>query len=375
MTRRPRHPVRLQPLGRCPDAGRLPAGPPRALRRGDSSPGWASLRSTVAHIAGGHRPLGPPVPRPAGRLDSSPSPSWPRLDDAARLSAAAFDALDRLVRESDARATGRPLHLPEPPGAGLRPSRSGRPSATSSTTPATTEGQAASKLKRLGVEPPVTDFVLLGHRADPAIQVKAVKLGDFRRCRVGRASGEPHHPNSLVGLARGSTHPTFLHPSMSHRSQLEGPIGPGEWLVNRCHLSSFLIRCGTGGTTIVTSMSISPSDDIKAFVAAQVDEEGYASASEYLQALLRDVRMRKARRDLEAKLDEALTSGPSRADDARGLRISRTEGLGASRPRPAPGPIPMRMTTRRPREPVDRPRGNGPCRVKAPRAPRRSARG
>src|SRR5205823_3797759 len=29
-------------------------------------------------------------------------------------------------------------------------------------------------------------------------------------CRVGRASGEPHHSNLLVGLARGSTHPTQI---------------------------------------------------------------------------------------------------------------------------------------------------------------------
>ena len=61
----------------------------------------------------------------------------------------------------------------------------------------------------------------------------------------------------------------------------------------------------------MTVMNISLSDDMKRFVEAQVAEEGYASASEYLQAVLQDARKRKARRHLEAKLDEALASGPA----------------------------------------------------------------
>ena len=60
----------------------------------------------------------------------------------------------------------------------------------------------------------------------------------------------------------------------------------------------------------MTTLNIALPEDMKAFIDAQVAEEGYASASEYLQAILRDARMRKARKNLEAKLDEALASGP-----------------------------------------------------------------
>ena len=60
----------------------------------------------------------------------------------------------------------------------------------------------------------------------------------------------------------------------------------------------------------MTTLNISLPDDLKAFIEAQVAEEGYASASEYLQAVLRDARMRKARKKLEAKRDETLASDP-----------------------------------------------------------------
>ncbi len=60
----------------------------------------------------------------------------------------------------------------------------------------------------------------------------------------------------------------------------------------------------------MTTLNISLTDDMKAFIEAQVAEEGFASASEYLQAVLRDARMRKARKNLEAKLEEALAEGP-----------------------------------------------------------------
>jgi antitoxin ParD1/3/4 len=61
----------------------------------------------------------------------------------------------------------------------------------------------------------------------------------------------------------------------------------------------------------MATLTVSLPDEMKAYIEAQVAEEGYASASEYLQALLRDARMSQARKKLEAKLDEALASGPA----------------------------------------------------------------
>jgi antitoxin ParD1/3/4 len=53
----------------------------------------------------------------------------------------------------------------------------------------------------------------------------------------------------------------------------------------------------------MTTISISLPEDMKEFLEAQVAEGGYASAGEYLQALIRDARRSKAKRDLIAKLD------------------------------------------------------------------------
>jgi antitoxin ParD1/3/4 len=55
-------------------------------------------------------------------------------------------------------------------------------------------------------------------------------------------------------------------------------------------------------------MNISVPDEMKAFVEAQMAEEGYASASEYLRALIRDAQKRRAKQDLDAKLLEGLQS-------------------------------------------------------------------
>jgi len=59
----------------------------------------------------------------------------------------------------------------------------------------------------------------------------------------------------------------------------------------------------------MTTMNISLSDEMKAFVEAQMAQEGYASASEYLRALIRDAQKRRARQELEAKILEG-TQGP-----------------------------------------------------------------
>jgi antitoxin ParD1/3/4 len=58
-------------------------------------------------------------------------------------------------------------------------------------------------------------------------------------------------------------------------------------------------------------MHISLSDEMKAFVEAEMVQEGYASASEYLRALILEAQKRSAKRALEARLREADESGPA----------------------------------------------------------------
>lgn len=61
----------------------------------------------------------------------------------------------------------------------------------------------------------------------------------------------------------------------------------------------------------MTTMNISLPEEMKAFVDAQLAREGYASASEYLRALIRDAQRRLARQELDAKLLEGLQSPAS----------------------------------------------------------------
>jgi antitoxin ParD1/3/4 len=61
----------------------------------------------------------------------------------------------------------------------------------------------------------------------------------------------------------------------------------------------------------MTTMNISLPDEMKAFVEDQMSQEGYASASEYLRALIREAQRRRAKQALEAKFREALESGPA----------------------------------------------------------------
>jgi antitoxin ParD1/3/4 len=51
----------------------------------------------------------------------------------------------------------------------------------------------------------------------------------------------------------------------------------------------------------MTTLNVSVPDEMKAFVESQMAQEGYASASEYLHALIRDAQKRGAKRELEAK--------------------------------------------------------------------------
>lgn len=61
----------------------------------------------------------------------------------------------------------------------------------------------------------------------------------------------------------------------------------------------------------MTSMNISLSEEMKEFIEAQMTAEGYASASEYLRSLIREAQRRRAKQELEARLREALESGPA----------------------------------------------------------------
>jgi antitoxin ParD1/3/4 len=60
----------------------------------------------------------------------------------------------------------------------------------------------------------------------------------------------------------------------------------------------------------MTTMNISLPDEMKAFVESQMAQDGYASASEYLRALIRNDQKRLARHELELKLLEGL-QGPT----------------------------------------------------------------
>ena len=58
-------------------------------------------------------------------------------------------------------------------------------------------------------------------------------------------------------------------------------------------------------------LDISFPDDMMAFVEAQAAKEGFGTASEYLCSVIRNVQKRQAKQALEAKLREALESGPA----------------------------------------------------------------
>lgn len=60
----------------------------------------------------------------------------------------------------------------------------------------------------------------------------------------------------------------------------------------------------------MTTINISLPDEMKAFVENRMAQEGYASASEYLRALIRQAQQRQAKQELEAKLLEGL-EGPA----------------------------------------------------------------
>lgn len=77
----------------------------------------------------------------------------------------------------------------------------------------------------------------------------------------------------------------------------------------------------------MTTMNISLPEEMKAFVEAQVVQGGFATASEYLRALIRDAQKRQARQALEIKLREALESGPAAPMTPEGWAALRREAL------------------------------------------------
>lgn len=86
----------------------------------------------------------------------------------------------------------------------------------------------------------------------------------------------------------------------------------------------------------MATMNISLPEEMKAFIEAQIAREGYASASEYLRALVRDAQRRQARRELEAKLLEGLdgTAVEMTREDWESIRQEALEGLPEGEIRP-----------------------------------------
>jgi antitoxin ParD1/3/4 len=88
--------------------------------------------------------------------------------------------------------------------------------------------------------------------------------------------------------------------------------------------------------TFMTTMNISVPDEMKAFVEAEMAQEGYASASEYLRALIRDAQKRRARQELDAKLLEGMQGSAVQMtrDDWDSIQREALEGLADESIRP-----------------------------------------
>ena len=84
------------------------------------------------------------------------------------------------------------------------------------------------------------------------------------------------------------------------------------------------------------TMNISLPEEMKTFIEARMAQEGFASASEYLLALIREEQRRRAKQELEAKLLEGL-HGPAvvmTREDWESLRRDAIEGLAGEPIRP-----------------------------------------
>jgi antitoxin ParD1/3/4 len=61
----------------------------------------------------------------------------------------------------------------------------------------------------------------------------------------------------------------------------------------------------------MTNLTISLSEELRTFIEEQAASAGYGTASDYLQALVREEQKRKAQERLEELLLEGLESGPA----------------------------------------------------------------
>lgn len=96
-------------------------------------------------------------------------------------------------------------------------------------------------------------------------------------------------------------------------------------------------RIAVARAVVMTTINTSVPEEMKAFVEAQMAQDGYASASEYLRSLIRDAQKRLAKRELEAKFREAVESGPATPitrEDWVALRAEAIEGLAGETIRP-----------------------------------------
>lgn len=86
----------------------------------------------------------------------------------------------------------------------------------------------------------------------------------------------------------------------------------------------------------MATLTVSLPDEVKAFVDAQVAAAGYASAGEYLHALIRDAQKRQAKQQLETQVIEGLR-GPTvemTRDDWEAIRQEAVAGLDPNDIRP-----------------------------------------
>jgi len=86
----------------------------------------------------------------------------------------------------------------------------------------------------------------------------------------------------------------------------------------------------------MTTMTITLPESTKEFAEAQARHEGFASVDAYLDAVLREVQLREARRKLEAKLIEGIESGPAvpmTREDWESIKREALERLQAERNR------------------------------------------
>ena len=86
----------------------------------------------------------------------------------------------------------------------------------------------------------------------------------------------------------------------------------------------------------MTTMNISLPDEMRAFIEEQIAREGYASASEYFRALVREAQRRQAKLELEAKLLEGLQGTPTRMTrmDWQSIEREAMDGLAGENLRP-----------------------------------------